>query len=384
MELFIFGFGLYGHAVYLVELQRLHGWSTTLISTASTVSFLLGSVLAAFTNDALLRLGPRRLILLGMCALAASVVLLATTTTVSQLYLAYALMSFGWMGMGTVVAATILRAWFDRRSGLAMSLAFNGATCSGIIVAPVLVLLVARIGFTSAMLTMAGIMVVILVPVVIALIRLPANAGSSPSEQAMRGIPDNGAKPKSSRWTLLRSIGFWTISAPFALALLAQVGFIVNQIALLQPAMGQSLAALAVATTTAMALIGRLCLGLVADRLDPRFATTVSLLTQAGALCAIILTDNVVGLFLACAVYGFSIGNLIALPPLIIHREFEQAAFATVLGMSTAVGGVISALGPGMVGLVRDATGGYAAPLAICLLLKLVSAAIVVVRPRQP
>ena len=110
VELFIFGFGLYGHAVYLVELQRLHGWSTTLISTASTVSFLLGSVLAAFTNDALLRLGPRRLILLGMCALAASVILLATTTTVSQLYLAYALMSFGWMGMGTVVAATILRA----------------------------------------------------------------------------------------------------------------------------------------------------------------------------------------------------------------------------------------------------------------------------------
>ena len=36
--------------VYLAELQRLHGWSTGLISNASTLSFLLGSLLAAFTE----------------------------------------------------------------------------------------------------------------------------------------------------------------------------------------------------------------------------------------------------------------------------------------------------------------------------------------------
>jgi nitrate/nitrite transporter NarK len=181
---------------------------------------------------------------------------------------------------------------------------------------------------------------------------------------------------------LLRSFGFWTICAPFALALLAQVGFIVHQIALLEPVMGRSLAGFAVAGTTTMAVIGRVCLGLAVDYLDPRLATVGSLLTQAAALFAIAQTADTTVLFLACGVYGFSIGNLITLPPLIIHREYVQAAFGTVLGLSTAVGGIVSAFGPALLGLVRGATGGYAAALLLCLGLKLVSAAIVLLRPR--
>ena len=44
LALFIFGFGLYGHGVYVAELQRLHGWPPALISSASSLTFLLSSV----------------------------------------------------------------------------------------------------------------------------------------------------------------------------------------------------------------------------------------------------------------------------------------------------------------------------------------------------
>jgi hypothetical protein len=60
----------------------------------------------------------------------------------------------------------------------------------------------------------------------------------------------------------------------------AQVGFIVHQVAILEPALGRSLAAIAVSLTTTMALTGRLCLGLVVDRFDPRWVTTGSLVTR--------------------------------------------------------------------------------------------------------
>jgi MFS family permease len=375
VALFVFGFGLYGHAVYLAELQRLHGWSTALISNASTLSFLLGSLLAAFTNDAMVRIGAGRLLLCGIFALAASTTGLAFAETPWQLYAAYILLACGWMGMGTVVIATIVSTWFDRRRGLAISIAFNGATCGGIIIAPTLVVLIAAIGFTRAMLTMTAVMILILVPVVIGLIGV--SPGHRPSDQ------DKRSTPALSRRKLLRHFGFWTITAPFALALLAQVGFIVHQIALLEPAMGRALAALAVAVTTTMAVIGRLCLGLVVDRLDPRMAAAVSLMTQAGALFAIAQTTDTAVLFVACAVYGFSIGNLITLPPLIIHREFAPADFGTALGLSTAVCGIVSAFGPGVLGYVRAASGGYGAALMLCLTLQLVSAAIVLRRSRQ-
>ena len=37
----------------------------------------------------------------------------------------------------------------------------------------------------------------------------------------------------------MRQPAFWTIAIPFALALMAQVGFIVHQIALLEPKIGR-------------------------------------------------------------------------------------------------------------------------------------------------
>jgi MFS family permease len=379
VALFIFGFGLYGHAVYLAELQRLHGWSTGLVSNASTLSFLLGSLLAVFTSDAMARIGAGRFLLAGIFALATSTTLLAFAETPWQLYAAYILLACGWMGMGTVVIATIVSAWFDHRRGLAISIAFNGATFGGIIIAPALVVLIGAIGFTRAMLAMTAVMIVVLVPVVIGLIGISVPASERRDQAATLGQPP----PALSRGQLLRDLGFWTIVAPFSLALLAQVGFIVHQIALLEPTMGRSLAALAVAVTTTMAVIGRLCLGLVVDRLDPRMATAVSLVTQAAALFAITQTTDTAVLFVACAVYGFSIGNLITLPPLIIHREFEPAAFGTVLGLSTAICGIVSAFGPGLVGFVRGVTGGYTAALMLCLTLQLVSAAIVLHRSRR-
>ena len=112
MALFLFGFGLYGHGVYLAELQRLNGWPAALISGASTLSLLLSNILAAFTNELVARLGPKRLVLLGLAALAASMALLAFATSPWQLYAAFVLMSLGWIGMGTIVIATIVSLWF--------------------------------------------------------------------------------------------------------------------------------------------------------------------------------------------------------------------------------------------------------------------------------
>src|ERR1700730_13341850 len=112
MALFLFGFALYGHGVYLTELQRLNGWPAALISGASTLSLLLANIFATFTNELVARLGLRRLVLLGLAALAASMALLAFATTPWQLYLAFILMSLGWIGMGTVVIATVTSLWF--------------------------------------------------------------------------------------------------------------------------------------------------------------------------------------------------------------------------------------------------------------------------------
>ncbi|MBN8988793.1 MAG: MFS transporter [Rhizobiales bacterium] len=373
MALFLFGFGLYGHGVYLAELQRLNGWPAALISGASTLSLLLANIFAAFTNELVARLGPKRLVLSGMAALAASMVLLALSVAPWQLYIAFALMSLGWIGMGTIVSATIVSLWFIRRRGLAISLAFTGASFSGVIVTPALVYLVERFGFTAAMLTGTAVMVAVLVPVTMAWIGPPSAAG--PADPLRAEAP--AAPGDVSRANLIRRVAFWTISIPFALALVAQIGFIVHQIAMLEPTIGRANAGFAVSVMTFMAIAGRFGLGMVVDRFDPRRVAALSILSQAAALLTMLHFDAVPVVLAACAVFGFSVGNLITLPPLIMHREFSAASFVVVMGLSNAISGTIGSLGPAFLGVVQSWSGGYGTPIAFCVALQLIAAVIV-------
>ncbi len=377
MAFFMFGFGLYGQGVYLAELQRAHGWPGTLVSAASTFSFLLSSVLVIFTDDLLARIGLRALILCGLSALGASTALLGLMQTPWQLYLAYALMSVGWTGMGTVVIATVLNAWFERRRGLALSLAFNGATCGGIVLVPTLLALSGSIGFRSAMLAATIVMVVLVLPVVVVFISWPVDAALNSA--AHRG----GKTARHARRALLANAPFWTMVLPIAIALLAQMGFIIHQVTFLEPLIGRASAGLAVTIMAAMAVVGRLSLGLVVDRLDPRLACAASMTSQAAALFVLLQSQSPTVLLICCAVYGFSIGNMITFPPLIIQREIGSAAFAAAMGLGTSISGIVSAFGPGIVGLVRSFTGNYTRAFAMCVVLDLVAAGIVLWRPRR-
>ncbi|WBL80656.1 MFS transporter [Bradyrhizobium xenonodulans] len=372
MAFFMFGFGLYGQGVYLAELQRVHGWPGTLVSAASTCSFLLTSVLVIFTDDLLARIGLRSLILCGLSALGASTVLLALMQTPWQLYLAYALMSVGWTGMGTVVIATVLNSWFDRRRGLALSLAYNGATCGGIVLVPLLLSLTGSIGFRSAMLAATMAMVVLVLPVVVFFIGWPTQMSAAAGGRSSSGV---------ARKTLLANAAFWTMVLPIAIALLAQMGFIIHQVTFLEPLIGRASAGLAVTIMAAMAVAGRLSLGLFVDRLDPRLACAASMTSQAAALFVLLQSTSPTVLLASCAVYGFSIGNMITFPPLIIQREIGAAAFAAAMGLGTSISGIVSAFGPGIVGLARSFTGNYTSAFAMCVVLDLVAAGIVLWRP---
>lgn len=381
LTLSIFGFALYGQGVYLVELQRLNGWPASLISGASTLSLLIGNVIVIFTDEIVQRLGLKRLALAGIACLATSMLLLPFATVPWTLYAAFALMSLGWVGMGTVIVSAVVGAWFVRRRGLAISLAFLGASSGGVIVTPLLVVLVNQFGFQTAMLAASAVLLIFLVPATLAWIGPPPNARATVAA-AIQSAPTPASS--ISRGEVVRRPAFWTLAIPFALGIVAQVGFIVHQIAILEPKIGAVEAGLAVSVMTLMAIVGRLSLGLVADRLDPRLAAAVSLVSQAVAVSIICLTEDVQLVLLASGVFGFSVGNLITLPPLIIHREFEVQNFTVVMGLFTSISGTVGAFGPVLIGLIRGWRGDYGAALLFAIALEVIAAAMVLARTENP
>jgi predicted MFS family arabinose efflux permease len=374
---FGWAFGFYGQSVYLAELHRLYGWPASLISAGTTFFYLFGAVMVAFVSEAVRAFGPRNCLLGGVVAMAAAAALIGQVTSPWQLYAAYALLALGWAGTSLGVITNTLGLWFDQKRGMAISLALNGASFGGIIGVPLLVAAIGRFGFPGAMVMAAIVMLVLMIPVILIFVGRPPDRRGTAAELAA-----DAPSASQIRAQALRNVAFLTVSIAFALVLFAQVGFIVHLISFLDPVIGREHAAVAVALLTAMAVVGRVLFSTVIDRLNQRLASAISFVSQAAALLVIINSRNEMLLISACGLFGFSVGNLITLPSLIIQREFDPRAFGVLVSLITATNQVTYAFGPGVIGLLRDASGSYALPFYGCVGLELIAAGLIMIRGR--
>ena len=378
MAMFGWGLGFYGHSVYLAELTRLHGWPAGAISTASTLYYLVSALLVIFVSDAIRRFGPRPVVLTGIASLVISATAIGCATSKTHIFGAYLVMSIGWATLTLAAITNILGLWFQEKRGLAISVALNGASTGGIIGAPLLIWLTSLYGFRTAMVIAAAATIVVLLPVALVWMERPRGMAAGDSD------PDTTTPATLlKRRDLLVSPHFWTVAGPFCLGLLAQVGFIVHQIAFLEPSLGRHGAGLAVAITTIMAVVGRVGMGFVIDRLDQRQLTAISLVTQAVALLVMTFTASPWLLYICCAIFGFSVGNLITLPALIIQREYDAASFGMLTALVVAIVQIAYSFGPGLLGILRDLSGSYAVPLYVCMVLEIAGAIVVMLPAMQ-
>jgi MFS family permease len=371
--------GFYGQSVYLAELHRIHGWPTSLISTATTFFYLFGALLVAFVSEVIRSFGPRNCLLAGVFAMAVATALLGQITSPWQLYAVNALLAFGWAGTSLGMITNTLGLWFDKKRGMAISLALNGASFGGIVGVPLMVAAIGRLEFSGAMNATAVTTVVLLVPVILIFVGRPPDRMSVTIASAAADAPS----ASRIRAQAFRELAFLTVSIAFALVLFAQVGFIVHLISFLDPVIGRERAAVAVALMTAMAVVGRVLFSTVIDRLNQRLASAISFASQAVALSIVINSQNELLLFSACALFGFSVGNLITLPALIVQREFDPRSFGVLVSLITAINQITYAFGPGVIGLLRDASGSYALPFYGCIGLELTAAVLIMIRGRR-
>ena len=248
--------------------------------------------------------------------------------------------------------------WFDKKRGMAISLALNGASFGGVVGVPLLVAAIGSFGFAGAMIAAAD-------PWSCCWCRRSCFLSASAALPARGRRRCGCAVAAQIRAQAFRDLGFLTLSIAFALVLFAQVGFIVHLISFLDPVIGRERAAVAVALMTAMAVIGRVLFCFVIDRLNQRLASAISFLSQSLALLIVINVAQRYALFAACALFGFSVGNLITLPALIVQREFDPRSFGVLVSLITAINQVTYAFGPGVVGVLRDASGSYTLPFSL-------------------
>jgi predicted MFS family arabinose efflux permease len=273
--------------------------------------------------------------------------------------------------------ANILGLWFTQKRGLALSIALTGGGIGGLAIVPTLVWLSSKLSFATALNAVAAVAIPALLLVIALCIRVPT------AQQVMTAGPGGDQRTNAQTLTRRQALAnahYWTIAAPLTLAIMVQVGFVVHQISFLFPVLGREGTALAVFLTALMAATSRVVVGFFIDRLDQRIVGALLLVAQAGALYAMLEHASPHVAYLASGVFGFAVGVMITLPPLIIQRECPPSAFGMLSGLTLAIIQTGNALGPSLLGWLRDATGDYAVPIVVCMTLEIAAVAMILLR----
>jgi MFS family permease len=281
------------------------------------------------------------------------------------------------MGGGSI--NTIIAQWFDHRRGLAASLALNGASCGGLIFAPAFAWGIDTFGFAAACYGAVAVVLATLWPLAAFALR-PRRAGEHDVGDEDAARAELEGEPMSRR-ALLGTPRYLTMVGAFSIGLLAQISFIAHQAAFLEPTLGLKGAGWALSVTALSAVIGRLAVGAVIDRIDRRLATAGNLAIQVLSMVVLLSATSAAGLYAGCILFGFGVGNLITLPGLIVQQEFPRRDFARAVSLNVAVTQLVAAVGPYLLGLLHDLSGNYRSSLIACLVLQVAAALLILVRP---
>ena len=123
---------------WFVVLERNFGWSRAELSLAFSLTRVEGTVMGPVAGYLIDKLGPRRMVLIGLPILGAGFLLFSQMQTLWQFYLAFIVMSSGG-GLGTwLPMMTVLNNWFRRRLSTAMAIAMEGFAVGGVVLVPAL------------------------------------------------------------------------------------------------------------------------------------------------------------------------------------------------------------------------------------------------------
>ncbi len=350
------------------------------MSGATALFFIVGGATGVGIARLLRTVDPRPIVVVGAVIAATGLLLLGRVTSLWQVYAVYAVFAVGYSANALVVSTTVVARWFHERRAVALSVASTGLSVGGVLLTPLARQWLKDLAITTATTRLAVVYLVVVIPVTVLLIRPdPAAYGlaadgrplsTAGSVDASAGSPAAGSGAATatavtvpggeSYEAAVRSRSFVAITVGFLLSLGAQVGGIAQLVKLSDERITSAGAAgRTVSVLAACSVVGRLLGGVVMERIGiERFAVWV-LAVQSLSLVLLSRLDGVGPVYLATALFGFSVGNVLLLHPLLLAHVFGMSDYPRIFGRSQFLTTFGVAGGPFLYGWLHDNAGGY-------------------------
>lgn len=392
------GMGFYALPVFFVELSDAFGWGMGRTNVGIAITMVLGGLISPLIGMLLPKYGPKRLIIAGALIMSVSFVLFSLMQTLWQYYLICLALAVSWTLTGTMPTSYSVSDWFEKKRGKAIGIMMVGVGLGGLCVVPLTRLLIDSLGWQATFIVYAVATSAIIAPVAaLTYKRRPAELGVYPNGE----LPDEDggsnaeetARPTASpahNWTLreaVRTRAFWIISMVFIFATFGQTGLLINQVKYFETiGISPERAAFALGFCAMLGIFGKLFFGAMADRCPARYAMALSFGLQAVGTFILLFTPALGSPFWFVIVWGFSMGGVIALEPLIVAECFGMKSFGVILGMIYVATTVGAASGPPFAGFIFDVFDSYAAAFVVFVITYALAAALsfLAVPPKPP
>ena len=364
------------------------GWDRGVTAGIFSFGFLVSAVITPSIGRIMDRRGPLLVIEAGVVAMGAGLLLATLAREPWQLYLTLGALCGGGVNCLAYTGQSIyLPHWFERRRGLALSIAFSGVGIGSITILPWLQSLIVGAGWRQACWMLGLLVFALLGPINLLLKHRPQNMGLEPDGGRENGAAANTAgnivDPEWAAidWTLgraLRTRRFWWVAAGYFGSLFTWYAVQVHQTKYLtEIGFSASDAAWALGFVSLVAVPGQIALGHLSDRIGREWVWAIgnfgfvlsclALILLAGhptmaLLWVMVVTQGTLG-------YGVT-SVMGAISAEIFAGKHYGSIFGTVM-LSAILGG---AAGPWVAGVLHDATGSYSPTFWIAIALNVMSA----------
>lgn len=373
------GIGFYSFPVFLVELNRSLGWGRGATGIGISLTFIVAGLASPLVGRLLPRYGPKKLIAAGAVLMSLAFFLFGFMTALWQFYVMCSLLAIGLSCTGTMSTSYVISDWFQRKRGRAMGIMMVGAGLGGLTFVPLTNWLIGLFELQKTFIGYSILISLVIIPIAGSVIRRrPAELGILPDGDI--GIADKEndphavfgtsapAKPNVS-WTFrdaIRTRSFWAVGIALTLGTFGQTSILVHQVAYFQDiGISPEKAADALGLCAFLGIGGKVFFGAMADRYPVRYAMMLCFGLQFFGTFLLLKTHTLGSPYWFVIVWGFAMGGVIALEPLIIAECFGLESFGVILGMLYVLTTIGGSAGVPFAGYVFDIYRSYTAAFSI-------------------